>query len=128
MKTLVIFQFLFFTFVTVSSQSINGVWVSKDSSTCINFDSTKYRMNIKFWIEKDWTPVENKFIYKIKNDTLKVVYNYYGRRSITYYKINFLWDGKISLSIIRKGNSSSVEIIGGNDVEYVKFNTCNSCR
>jgi hypothetical protein len=118
---------LFLLIHQARGQSIQGIWLSKDSLTCIEFDSTLHRMNISDWFEKDWKTSKQKFIYTIKNGTLKIVWYYYGK-TVCYYKIDHFIGNKLSLSILKDRVSVIPELMGGYQVEFQKTDTCSSCN
>lgn len=127
MKPLLVSLLLFFILLNSRGQSINGVWLATNSTSCIEFDSTLHRMNIGDIHEAEWRTSKPRFIYSIKKDVLRIIWYYYNSRSVSHYKINYMKGGKLSLSNIKEGDGAIEELIGGLEIEFVKTDTCNSC-
>ena len=122
-----------------SGQSIYGIWTSDTTKSCIEFDSLTGRMNIGDFYD-DYNKVEpslqykQKFVFKIKNDKLKIVWTH-GQNSFGTWipKTYWLWIEKFTqdelwLSFLPKNDGSLYELFGGARVLLRRNESCKNCR
>lgn len=127
MKSTVVFIFIFFNILCSRSQTIDGIWISTNSQRCIEFDAGLKRMNIDNWFEENWRTSKQRFVFKIKDDVLRITWFYYGK-SFSLFRITYFRDNELKMTNIKASDRAIEELIGGYEVEFIKSDTCKSCQ
>ena len=105
------------------AQSINHIWLSEESNSCLEFDSVSQTVDIGNF--NKYKEGKQRIKYKVRGNKLKIMWHenqtIFGYEKWVYWlTIDLLTDEKLSLTFLPVKRNRIIEMFGGSTVVFKK--------